>query len=347
MRIRPSLRRVGLATLAVATTLGAFAGTAAARTSDASPSLGVSARTPCIGAAPVHGAIQHVIVLFMENQPYVDIAGSPDAPYVNNLAARCGQASNYHNITHPSAPEYIAVTSGLLGGAGDCPPVFLDPSWPPTCPDPNDNIFHQTMVAGETWKNYEESMATNCFEGEDSSNYDINHNPAAYYTDLGGPSRRPGSACSLFDVPMGSPRAGQFEHDLSAGTLPSYAFVEPDLIHDTHDSTIAVGDQYLSTLIPTIFQSPQYRDGSTVLFLTWDEGEHGHTDNCAYNTTDIGCHVFMVVASPYTVPGTVSGRLFNHYSLLKSDEQLLGLPLLGNAAHPRVKSMLRPFNLIP
>jgi phospholipase C len=339
-----SFRRVvGLAVVAVAVMV-ASAGPAAADIPGSANAPTVNADTPCVGLSGAPSRLRHVIVLFMENQPYDAIVGSPQAPYINDLARRCGLATNYHNITHPSAPEYLAATSGELGGAGDCPPVFLDPSWPPTCPDANNNIFNQAMSAGETWKVYEKSMATNCFEGEDSSNYDINHNPAAYYTDLGGPSGTPGSPCQQFDVPMGSPTAGNFETDLANRTLPNYAFIAPDLIDDTHDSTIATGDAYLSRLIPTILNSPQYTNGSTVLFVAWDEGEGGHTNDCAYNTTDIGCHVAMVVVSPYTRPGTQSSDLFNHYSLFKTTEKLLGLPLIGHATDPAVKSMAPAFH---
>lgn len=339
-------RRVGVAvTVALIIALGVMAGPAMAKAPGSAHAPTVNADTPCVGLSGGPARIRHVIVLFMENQPYDDIIGNPDAAYVNDLAGRCGQATNYHNITHPSAPEYLAATSGELGGIGDCPPVFLDPSWPPTCPDTNDNIFHQLMSAGQTWKNYEESMASNCFEGEDDSNYDINHNPAAYYTDLGGPSGVPGSPCQQFDVPLGTPQSGNLENDLANGTLPNYSFIAPDLIHDTHNGTIAVGDQYLAELVPTIFNSPQYKDGSTVLFLTWDEGEGGSSDDCAFNTTDIGCHIAMVVASPYTRPGTQSAKLFNHYSLLKTTEQLLNLPLLGHAADPKIKSMAPAFHL--
>ena len=67
------------------------------------------------------------------------------------------------------------------------------------------------------------------------------------------------------------------------------------------------------------------------MFVTWDEGEGGSSNDCASNTTDIGCHVATLVISPSTVPGTTSSTLFNHYSLLGTAEQLLGLPELGNA----------------
>jgi hypothetical protein len=49
------------------------------------------------------------------------------------------------------------------------------------------------------------------------------------------------------------------------------------------------------------------------------------------------------VVSPSTVPGTTSSTLFNHYSLLGTAEQLLGLPALGNAAS--FPTMTSAFNL--
>ena len=50
-----------------------------------------------------------------------------------------------------------------------------------------------------------------------------------------------------------------------------------------------------------------------------------------------------IVASPSTRAGTQSGVLFNHYSLLLTTEQLLGLAHLGQAAS--ANSMVSAFNL--
>jgi hypothetical protein len=50
-----------------------------------------------------------------------------------------------------------------------------------------------------------------------------------------------------------------------------------------------------------------------------------------------------IVASPSTPPGTTSGTLFNHYSLLGTAEQLLGLPKLGLAS--QYPTLTSAFNL--
>ena len=45
-----------------------------------------------------------------------------------------------------------------------------------------------------------------------------------------------------------------------------------------------------------------------------------------------GNQVYCAVISPFTTPGTQSAVNFNHYSLLRTTEEILGVPLLGGAA---------------
>jgi phospholipase C len=248
----------------------------------------------------------------MENHSYNTIIGSSRAPYINSLAAKCGLATNYHNISHPSLPNYIAGTSGLGYSAiqkfkSDCNPSV-------SCSTSAASIFGQ----GETWKVYEESMPSNC-DAVNAGEYSVRHNPPPYYTTLKG--------CAANDVPY-----SQLATDLANNTLPAFSFITPNVIDDMHDGTIAQGDTWLANNLPKIFNSPEYQNGSTAVFVTWDEGEGGTATNCATNTTDVGCHVATIVISPSTVAGSKSGTLFNHYSLLGTAEQLLGLPKLGRAA---------------
>jgi hypothetical protein len=72
-------------------------------------------------------------------------------------------------------------------------------------------------------------------------------------------------------------------------------------------------------------------------------GGYGSGEHCATNTKDVSCHLATLVISPSTRAGTRSGTLFNHYSLLGTAEQLLGVSKLGLAgAYP---TMTKPFNL--
>lgn len=265
----------------------------------------------------------HVIWVWMENHSYDTIIGSSQAPYINSLATECGLASNYHNITHPSLPNYVGATSGL--GLSSLQPFTSDCNPSHKCSTSAQSIFGQVP----SWKAYEESMPSNCYP-KNSGEYAVRHNPPPYYTSL--------ADCATKDVPY-----TQLATDLRDGTLPAFSFVTPNLIDDMHDGTIAQGDTWLQNNLPAIFSSSAYQNGNVVLFLTWDEGEGGTANDCATNTTDVGCHVATIVVSPSTRPGTQSSTLFNHYSLLRSTEQLLGVPALLQGAG--ANSMLSAFNL--
>jgi hypothetical protein len=61
---------------------------------------------------------------------------------------------------------------------------------------------------------------------------------------------------------------GEFAHDL-ATRLPTFSFITPNKCNDDHDCAVSVGDAYLQSLIGAIASSRQYREGHTVIFITW------------------------------------------------------------------------------
>ena len=246
----------------------------------------------------------HVIWIWMENRSYDNVVGNRSAPYRNRLAAQCGLATDYRAVAHPSLPNYVAATSGGTWGIADDSP-------PSTHRLRVASIFGQLTAAGKTWRSYEESMPSNC-DLTSSGDYAVKHNPAAYYV----PDRE---ACRRSDVPMGTTSSGRFTSDLRAGRLPTFSFVTPNLCDDMHDCSTSTGDRWLSRWVPRIVAGPDYRRGDTVLVITFDEAE------------DPSNRVAAVVVSPSTPPRTRSAASFTHYSLLKTTEQLLGLPALGRA----------------
>ena len=52
-----------------------------------------------------------------------------------------------------------------------------------------------------------------------------------------------------------------------------------------------------------------------------------------------GGRVGAVMLSPFIRPGTVSLRPYNHYALLRSIEDMLGLAHLGYAAEPELRAL--------
>jgi phospholipase C len=256
----------------------------------------------------------------MENHAYSQVIGSSSAPYENELAAQCGLATNYKATTHPSLPNYIAMTSGDTQGV-------TDDNGPSSHQLSAASIFSQVKGAGGSWRSYQESMPSNCALSS-SGTYAVKHNPAAYYV----PIR---SDCAVWDVPMGTASSGAFASDLANNTLPSFSFITPNLCNDTHDCSVGTGDSWLQSWIPKITSSAAYQSGNTAIFLTWDEDD--------FTTVN---QVATLVITPTTAAGTRSGTAFNHYSLLKTTEQMLGLTsFLGHAGDTGTTSMRADFHM--
>jgi hypothetical protein len=139
----------------------------------------------------------------------------------------------------------------------------------------------------------------------------------------------------------------------STSTTPTYSFITPDLCADGHDGTCADPAQpggyagiedFLKTWIPQIVYSPAYTDGGLVI-VTFDEASGDATACCGETRSpnvgaggnggggyDGGGRTGTVLLSRYIKPGTVNNTPYNHYSMLRSLEDMFGLAHLGNAA---------------
>jgi hypothetical protein len=285
--------------IALATGLLAATAIGCSSTAESSPSP-IAAATPsaradgpCGKAKTPPGRYDHVVWVVMENKAYGSIIGSSSAPYENRLAAQCGWAKNFFAESHPSLPNYIAMTSGS-------PQRIRDDNAPASHRLNVPSIFAQL---GGGWRALQQSMRSTCVLTS-SGSYAVKHNPAAYYTNIR-------SACKARDVPLAS------SPDISA----RFTFVTPNLCNDTHDCSVATGDRWLKTFLGKLFAGAEYKAGKTAVFLTWDEDD-GSTSN----------HVATIVAAPSIKPGTAPSARFSHYSMLRTTEEMLGLGLLGNAA---------------
>jgi len=258
------------------------------------------AARPC-GVASSGVKYAHVVWILMENKPLGSVMGSSNAPYENALAARCGQAVDYHGVTNPSLPNYLAATGGSTFGV-------TDDAGPSSHRIAGDSLFGQLDSAGKTWRAYMESIPGNCARSPKSP-YAVKHNPPAYFTALR-------ASCEKNDVPL----ERNLDRDIANGTLPSFTFITPNLCNDTHDCSVRTGDRWLSEWIAKILDGPNYRAGDTVLVLTWDEGNR--SDN----------HIPTIVVAPSVAPGLRVTTRLDHYALLRGTEDLLGLPPLGRAA---------------
>jgi len=287
------------AATAAATPLGAAATAATTAPSHAASPAPVRATVP---------AFSHVFEIVMENHEYGSVIGRPDAPYVNKLAATYGLATNYFAASHPSLPNYLALTAGsTFGIASDCTTCYVNAT----------NIADQVESSGRSWKAYMEDMPTPCYMGASAGNYAMKHNPFLYYTDI----RNNAARCAAHVVPF-----TQFGADMSTGQVPNFVWITPNLCNDTHDCPVSTGDAWLGTVVPRIIGSAAFRNGG-VLFITWDEG----SSNASCCGDAWGGHVATLVISPKSIAGARSSIAENHYSLLRTIEDGFGLVHLGAA----------------
>src|SRR5947207_11567754 len=74
-----------------------------------------SASAGSAAPAPVP-ALDRVAVIVMENREFNQVIGSPGARWITRRAHRFGLARRYFAISHPSLPNYLALTGGSTFG---------------------------------------------------------------------------------------------------------------------------------------------------------------------------------------------------------------------------------------
>ncbi|MGE5374231.1 MAG: alkaline phosphatase family protein [Bacteroidota bacterium] len=264
----------------------------------------VSAANPCIGAPAPKDGWHHIVVLMFENKTYDQVIGP--APFITGLSKDCATAPNWMDADtkvdgtqdghYNSKPNYATLTSGVSpsvhGLTNDKYETTTDV----------ENIYHQMAQAGVSFKDYYDGDPGGCsvrFSGD-------YHDAIRYYTNVA-------DICDAHDVPF-----SMFQTDFDNGSLPAFSFILLSKEHSMHDNSIASGDAYAKTVLEPLLNSKEYANGDLAIFLLWDE-----------NTP-----IPNVLLAPSVKPGTVinvkSGNPISHFSALRTWEEMLGLPLLGD-----------------
>jgi hypothetical protein len=227
-------------------------------------------------------------------------------------------------------------------------------------------IANQLAATGRTWRAYMEDMgndpdreANRCGHAVIGQidpteratlkdQYAAKHNPFVYFHAI-----IDSASCRENVVPL-----TELTSDLgSASRTPNYVFIAPNLCHDGHDKPCVNGepgalisaDAFLRKWVPVITDSPAFR-ANGLLIITFDEAIDLDATACCNEPTGPntakpgfngpgGGRIGAVLLSPFIAPGTVSDVPYNHYSMLRSVEDIFGLPHLGYAG----MKGLRPF----
>ena len=178
-------------------------------------------------------------------------------------------------------------------------------------------------------------------------------NPFVYFQSLTG-----SSACASDDVGL-----NKLSSDLgNPKNTPSFVYIAPDLCHDGSPTPCASGapagmqaaEGFLKKVVPEILGSKAYKENG-LLAITVDEapssGEFADSSSCCdqpqfpnlpASTSALGPEgggqVGALLLSPYIAKAGVSQEPYNHFSLLRTTEDLFGLKHLGYAALPKVSS---------
>ena len=255
-----------------------------------------------------------VAVLVLENRSWEQIKGNPSAPYLNSLLRRGAVATHYFAVTHPSLPNYMALTTGGHRHVNhDCS----------ACRSSGRSLANQFENAGISWRAYFENMvdplATHWSIG---GSYNPHYNPFAY------------TAALRAQDPIGDvTNFAALRRDLAARSLPRFSWIAPNVWHDGHSVKLRVVDRYASRLVPRIIRA---LGPHGVLFVTWDEapnsdlrGAHGIG----------GGHVPLIALGPGARSGARMPVHANHYALLKTIENHFGLTRLGHARDSSTPSL--------
>ena len=237
----------------------------------------------------------HVVVVIEENHTAGEIVGNAAAPYMNALARQGAYFARSYAVMHPSLPNYLALFAGRTNDNADgCPATGIPTDAP--------NLGSALAAAHLSFIRYAQGLpepgSMVCSAGQ----YARKHAPWVHFSDL------PQKTISL---PF-----SDFPRDYA--TLPTVAFVIPDLMNDMHDGTIRQADTWLTQNIRPLVAWAQTHD--TLVILTWDEDDVSG-DN----------QIPTMFVGPMVKSGRYAERI-SHYSVLRTIEDFYGLPHAGHSA---------------
>jgi hypothetical protein len=272
--------------------------------------------TSTTGPPVTHGLshFAHVMVVVMENLSYASALATPGFAA---LAHRYAYATDSYAASHPSLPNYLALTAGsTFGRTSDCL----------TCYVTADNLAAQLSAAHVSWGDFSEGVSAPCYLGTSYGSYAAKHNPFRYYADV---RTSPALCAHLLPLSVLTDAARR-----GASAVPAFSFVVPDVCHDGHDCAPAVAAAWLTGFLAAVTASAAWRDHGLVI-VTWDESEGDDSAMAPSGqvvATGGGGHILTMVLAHGAPRGTVLTAPLTDDAILATIERNFGLGYLGGAA---------------
>jgi hypothetical protein len=262
-----------------------------------------------------------VAVMVLENRSFRQVIGRADAPYLNRLARRYALETRYYALTHPSLPNYIAMTTGATGEVtGNCS----------TCDTERPSLVNQLATNHIPWRAYFESLPRNAAAPVTArASYNKHYNPFVYND-------------RISDSPRSTARVVGFRRlrqDLATRSLPRFSWIAPNVHHDGHNHPLRAADRYAARMVPRVLRA---LGPHGVLYLTWDEGSRA--DRAGVSGGPGGGRIALIAAGGAARHHVRLPVPADHYALLRTIEANFGLPPLGDAGSastPLLTGLLR------
>ncbi len=235
-----------------------------------------------------------VFIIVLEN---TTAAMAMQQPYLAKLGQRGASLNQFFAVSHPSQPNYIAMTAASAHGVSSNQNIDLDVT----------HIGDLLEAKHKSWRQYAEGYPGNCFTGAVSGRYVRKHAPFISYHNVQSNTVR---CANLVN-------AEQLDQDIAQGKLADYSLYIPDLYNDGHDTGVAYADHWLQKTFGPRFNNQQFMRDMLVV-ITFDEDDYSR-DN----------RVYTVLLGNGVKAGATSERRYDFYSLLKTVEETLELGTLG------------------
>ena len=252
----------------------------------------------------------HIVIVIEENHSLKQIIGNmKDAPYMNELAGLGASFTSFFALRHPSQSNYILLFSGGRQGVDGDECLEKKPLFPAG------SLGGELISKGLSFKGYAQGLpsagSTVCKSGK----YARKHCPWVDFADV-----KPQKDLSL---PF-----SEFPKDFDK--LPTLAVVIPNLDNDMHDGSIAMAGTWLKDHLTAYVEWA--KSNNSLLIVTWDE-DNAHCGGIFHSPCDtkpLSNRIPTIFIGPMVKPGTYD-KQYTHLDLLRTLEEMYGLPLLGGS----------------
>jgi acid phosphatase len=256
----------------------------------------------------------HIVIVIEENHSFGEIVGESEVPYINSLIKDGALLTRFFSNHHPSQPNYFVLFSG------DRQKIINDDCFENSPQITNQSLGGQLLTNGRTFKGYAEDLPATGSKTCGTGRYRRKHAPWVSFADI---------------PPTMSLPFNEFPTDFDK--LPTVAFVIPNMADDMHDGIFGVrrkkGDKWLRNNLQNYVEWAKTHN--SLLILTWDEDDKlewfaGETTKPPAN------HIATILVGEMVKPGTTSDKQYTHLDLLRTLQEMYGLPPLTGTQNASV-----------